>query len=164
VPGVGHSVLTTDPSDCAVSAVRLWLDGGSVPARCALARPYVADVGRIPASVATAAPSRGSSGLRGRTLSVVRTTVQDAFAAWLTAGRSVGGLMGGRVSGSLSSLELVRYSDVPGLSVSGTIHLRISPTGALLAPTGSVTVSGRKAARGVVTFAKGVKVTWSRSS
>ncbi len=163
VPGVGHSVLTTDPSGCAARAVRLWLDESTVPTQCSAARPVVAEVGKIPASVASASPSRGSSGLRGRTLSVARTTVQDAFAAWITAGASLGGLTGGRVSGSSSSLVLVRYSDVPGLSVSGTIRVQTSKTGAVLAPNGSVTVSGPKAARGVITFANGtVKASWSR--
>jgi pimeloyl-ACP methyl ester carboxylesterase len=164
VPGVGHSVLTTDPSSCAASAVRTWLAGGVVPTRCPAARPYLTGVGEIPASVASARPARGSSGLRGRTLSVVRTTVQDAVAAAVTAGTALGGLVGGKVTGNLSSLVLVRYSDVTGLSISGTIHLADSKTGPVYAPTGSVTVSGPKAAHGVVTFTSrgGVKVTWSR--
>src|SRR5262249_25618553 len=44
VPGVGHSVLTVDPSGCAENAVRLWLSGSAPPARCAPAPPYLADV------------------------------------------------------------------------------------------------------------------------
>ncbi len=165
VPGVGHSVLTTDPSNCAASAVRAWLDGGTVPTTCPSARPYLPEVGKIPASVATAPLSRGSSGLRGRTLSVVKTTVQDALAASITAETAVGGLMGGKVSGSLPTLELSRYSDVAGVSVSGTVHVKAAATGPVYTLAGSVTVSGAKAAHGVVTFVNGgVKVTWSRSS
>ncbi len=162
VPGVGHSVLTVDPSGCAATAVKTWLDGGTPPTRCAPARPYLADVPRIPTSVAAAPMARGSSGLRGRLLSAVEATGQDALAAGLTAGRPIGGLTGGQASAAFSSLALMRYSDVPGLSVSGTLQVKTERTGAVLAPVGSVTVSGPKQARGVVTFA-GARVTvrWS---
>jgi pimeloyl-ACP methyl ester carboxylesterase len=163
VPGVGHSVLTIDPSGCAVNAVKLWLIGGTPPARCAPARPYLADVPRLPASVASAPVARGLSGLRGRTVSAVESTVQDALAAGITAGGSVAGLAGGRATATLASLDLISYSDVPGLTVSGSLRVTRAKTGALLAPAGSVTVSGAKAARGTVTFA-GARVTvrWSR--
>jgi pimeloyl-ACP methyl ester carboxylesterase len=165
VPGVGHSVLTTDPSGCAASAVRTWLAGGTVPTRCTPARRYLADVGKIPASVAAAPPSHGITGLRGRTLSVVQATVQDAFAASVTAGTSVGGLVGGKVTGNLGSLNLVGYSDVTGLTVSGTLYVKDASSGPVYTTDGSVTVSGAKAAHGVVTFVNGrVKVSWSRSS
>src|SRR5207302_838302 len=92
VPGVGHSVLTVDPSGCARNAVKTWLNGGTPPTRCAPARPYVSAVPRIPASVAKAPLVRGVPGLRGRTLSAAETTVQDALAATVTAGSSIGGL------------------------------------------------------------------------
>jgi pimeloyl-ACP methyl ester carboxylesterase len=163
VPGVGHSVLTVDPSGCARNAVRLWLSGATPPARCAPARPYLADVPRIPASVASAPVARGLAGLRGRTLSAVETTVGDALAAGITAGGAIGGLTAGRAEASSASLSLTAYSDVPGLSVSGTLKVKQGKTGALLAPSGSVTVTGTKAAHGVVTFS-GSRVTarWSR--
>ena len=163
VPGVGHSVLTVDPSGCAANAVRLWLNGGTPAARCARARPYLADVPRIPASVASAPVARGLRGLRGRTLSAVESTVQDALAAGLTAGDSIGGLSGGRATATSATLALIGYSDVPGLAVSGSLRVMRAKTGALLAPSGSVTVSGAKAARGAVTFAgTGVTARWSR--
>jgi pimeloyl-ACP methyl ester carboxylesterase len=163
VPGVGHSVLTVDPSGCAENAVKLWLNGGTPPARCSPARPYLADVPRLPASVASAPVARGLSGLRGRTLSAVESTVQDALAAGLTSGSSIGGLAGGRAAATFSTLSLTAYSDVPGLSVSGSLTVTHPRTGALLAPSGTVTVSGPKAARGTVTFA-GSRVTarWAR--
>ena len=163
VPGVGHSVLTVDPSGCAVNAVKLWLNGGTPPSRCAPARPYLADVPRLPASVASAPVAHGLSGLRGRTLSTVESTVRDALAAGITAGGSVAGLTGGRALASFTSLTLISYSDVPGLTVSGSLRVTRAKTGAILAPTGSVTVSGAKAARGTVTLA-GARVTarWSR--
>lgn len=163
VPGVGHSVLTVDPSGCAMNAVRTWLNGGVPPARCSAARPYLADVPRIPATVASAPVAHGSSGLRGRTLSAVETTVRDALAAGITAGGQIGGLVAGRALATFSSLSLTGYSDVPGLSISGSLRVKRAATGALLAPSGSVTVSGAKAARGTVTFASGrVTVRWAR--
>jgi pimeloyl-ACP methyl ester carboxylesterase len=163
VPGVGHSVLTVDPSGCAVNAVEVWLNGGTPPSRCAPTRPYLADVPRLPASVASAPLARGLSGLRGRTLSTVESTVQDALAAGITAGGSVGGIAGGRAMATFTSLTLITYSDVPGLTVSGSLRVTRAKTGALFAPSGSVTVSGPKAAHGTVTFA-GARVTvrWSR--
>ena len=123
VPGVGHSVLTVDPSGCARTAVEIWLDGGTLPTRCPRARPYVANVPRIPLSVAKAPVARGSSGLDGRTLSVVETTVQDALAAGLISGGPIGGLASGSASAAFSSLVLERYGEVSGLSVCGTLSV-----------------------------------------
>jgi hypothetical protein len=162
VPGVGHSVLTVDPSGCAVNAVKLWLNGGVPPARCPVARPYLQQVAKIPASVAAAAPSR-FTGLRGRTLSAAQSTVEDALATGLTAGGPIGGLAGGRASASFSSLDLTSYSDVPGLTVSGTLKVKTESKGPLLGAFGTVTVAGPKAAKGRVTFA-GTRVTvrWAR--
>jgi len=162
VPGVGHSVLTVDPSGCAVNAVKLWLNGGVPPTRCPAARPYLQQVARIPASVAAAAPSR-FTGVRGRTLTAAQSTVEDALATGLTAGGPIGGLAGGSASASFSSLDLTGYSDVPGLTVSGTLKVKTESKGALLGAFGSVTVAGPKAAKGVITFA-GARVTvrWAR--
>jgi pimeloyl-ACP methyl ester carboxylesterase len=163
VPGVGHSVLTADPSGCAEKAVQLWLAGGTPAARCASAQPYLADVPRIPASVATAPLAARTSGVRGRTLSIVTTTVQDALATEIAAGEPIGGLVGGRASSGLSVLVLAKYSDVAGVTVTGSLHVKRSTSGALLVPVGAVTVSGPSNARGVVTFTTaGVKVAWAK--
>jgi pimeloyl-ACP methyl ester carboxylesterase len=164
VPGVGHSVLTTDPSGCTANAVRAWLNGLAVPTRCAATRPYIADVPRIPVSIAKAPPAPRTSGLRGRTLSVVETTVQDAFAAEESTGAAVGGLTVGAVYGNLGSITLSGYGDVPGVTVSGELGLKSSKQGAVVVPTGSVTVSGPRAAHGEITFTTtGVKAVWSRT-
>src|SRR5207253_9359434 len=88
VPGIGHSVLTLDPSGCAARTVRQWLAGGAVPARCAPVRPYVTEVGKIPVSVASAAPAGGIPGLRGKTLSTAKATVEDRVGARSTRGRA----------------------------------------------------------------------------
>ena len=163
VPGVGHSVLTTDPSTCTANAVHAWLNGLAVPDRCARTRPYLANVPQIPASVAKASPARGVGGLRGRTLSVVETTVQDAFAAEITAGSAVGGLSAGVVTGSLSSIVLTGYSDVPGVTVSGELRLKLPKRGPLIVLAGTVTVAGARAAHGTITFTTtGVKAVWAK--
>ncbi len=163
VPGVGHSVLTTDPSGCAEKAVQLWL-GRRSPTRCR-APPYLADVPRIPASVTAAPLAPRTSGVRGRTLSVVTTTVQDALATEIAAGEADRRADGRRrASSGLSTLVLAKYSDVAGVAVSGSLHLKRATKGSFLVPVGSVTVAGPKtAAHGVVTFSTGgVKVVWSK--
>jgi hypothetical protein len=107
----------------------------------------------------------GTSGLRGHTLSAVETTVQDAFASEVTAGAAVGGLSAGAVTGSLGTLTLSGYGDVPGVTVSGELELKTPKKGALVVPTGTVTVSGTRAAHGKVTFTTvGVKVVWAKPS
>jgi pimeloyl-ACP methyl ester carboxylesterase len=164
VPGVGHSVLTVDPSGCAAQAVKTWLGGGTPPTRCAPARPYVADVPRIPVSVAKAPPVGGVTGLRGRTLSAAESTVKDALAAAVTDGGSVGGLAGGTAEPEETTLVLTRYSDVPGLTVSGTlsIDLLLHGSGPIYALNGSVTVAGPKAARATLTYKSGaVSIHWA---
>jgi len=166
VPGVGHSVLTVDPSGCAENAVKTWLNGGTLPARCAPARPYVSAVPRIPLSVAKAPLVGGVKGLRGRTLSAAETTVQDALAATVTAGGSIGGLAGGHASPSGAAITLTRYSDVPGLTVSGTLAVKfsLSGKGPVYFLAGSVAVAGPKAARGTLAYSAGrVSVRWARS-
>jgi hypothetical protein len=165
VPGVGHSVLTTDPSACTSSAVRAWLSGKAVPTRCPRTRPYLANVPRIPVSVARAPIVPGTSGLRGHTLSVVETTVTEALASEVTAGTAVGGLSAGAVSGSLGTLMLSGYGDVPGVTVTGDLELKTPKKGALIVATGTVSVSGARAAHGKVTFTTtGVKVVWAKKS
>jgi pimeloyl-ACP methyl ester carboxylesterase len=164
VPGIGHSVLTTDPSSCTGNAVRAWLNGLTVPDRCPRVRPYLAAVPRVPVSLAAAHPARGTSGLHGRTLSVVETTVQDAFASEVTAGTAVAGLASGTATGELGVLVLRGYGDVPGVAVTGFLDVKPAKSGPVVVLTGSVKVSGTKAAHGTVTYSlRGVKVVWAKT-
>lgn len=165
VPGVGHSVLTTDPSTCTANAVHAWLNGLAVPDRCPRTRPYLANVPRLPISLAKATPASGLGGLRGRTLTVAESTVQDAFAAEVTAGSAVGGLSAGTVTGSLASIVLAGYSDVPGVTVSGELTLKLPKKGPVIAVAGTVKVAGARAAHGTITFTTtGVKAVWAKKS
>src|SRR5581483_5680058 len=161
---VGHSVLTVDPSGCAQQAVKTWLDGGTPPTRCSPARPYVAAVPRIPLSVAKAPLVKGVTGLRGRTLSAAETTVQDALATTVTVGGSIGGLAGGHASPGEASFTLSRYSDVPGLTVSGTLAVKFSLAGPgpVYSLSGAVSIAGPKAARGTLTYTRGrASIRWT---
>ena len=117
-------------------------------------------------SVAKAPVAGGVTGLRGRTLSAAETTVQDALAATVTAGGSIGGLAGGHASPSGAAITLTRYSDVPGLTVSGTLAVKfsLSGKGPVYFLAGSVAVAGPKAARGTLTYSAGrVSIRWARS-
>jgi pimeloyl-ACP methyl ester carboxylesterase len=164
VPGIGHSVLTTDPSSCTGNAVRAWLNGQAVADRCPRVRPYLAAVPRIPVSFAAARPAKGTSGVRGRTLSVVETTVQDAFASEVTAGTAVAGLASGSANGELGVLMLRGFGDVPGVTVTGILDVKPAKAGPVAVLTGSVKVTGPKAAHGTVTYTlKGVKVVWAKA-
>jgi pimeloyl-ACP methyl ester carboxylesterase len=163
VPGVGHSVLTADPSGCAVKAVQKWLAGGVPAAECPRARSLLGLVGQLPATVSAARPAPGTTGLRGRTLALARSTVSESLAALLTSGGAPRGMFGGvaRVSGG--KVRLATYSDVPGLALSGSFSLEVAHSGALLQPVGIVRVSGKNAASGVIVFANGSsRAVWTK--
>jgi pimeloyl-ACP methyl ester carboxylesterase len=154
VPGIGHSVLTSDFSFCTASNVWAWLDGRAAR-RCKRVPPLVAPLARFPASVASTTPVRGVAGIRGRTLAAVKRTLAEAKAAWWTSGeKRVGGLYGGRLTPlSGSAFKLTSYSDVPGLTVSGTLKLESRSDGSgvpLGILRGTVTVSGSQSAHGTL--------------
>jgi pimeloyl-ACP methyl ester carboxylesterase len=169
VPGAGHSVLVSSTlSACVPKAVRTWLAGGTPPATCPTERPLVADVGTIPVSVAAAHPAAGTSGARGRTLTVAEATVRDAVAGWTSASPgSISGLFGGYVAnaGDLS-LSLFRYSDVPGVALTGQLEMSgtFGGKGAIERPYGALTVSGPKAAHGRIriTASGAVHAIWTK--
>jgi pimeloyl-ACP methyl ester carboxylesterase len=167
VPGIGHSVLGTTFSSCVPQAVRTWLSGGTPPATCPAERPYVADVGAIPLSVASAKPAPGTKGLRGRTLAVVEDTVREALASWvMTEPGSISGLTGGYLTGAGPfAMTLFRYSDVPGTSVTGQLSLlrHFGGKGPIETPYGTLVVSGSKAAHGSIRIARSgaIHATWT---
>jgi hypothetical protein len=96
------------------------------------------------------------------TLTLAAKTIREAEAAWVgfSGQRAIAGLTSGRLLSPAdgSSLTLARYGIVPGVEVSGT--LRPIAAGAPLAFRGTVTVSGRAAARGKLqVFAATIKGT-----
>jgi pimeloyl-ACP methyl ester carboxylesterase len=150
VPGVGHSVLTADPSGCSQRAVRTWMLGGNPPVVCDRAKPYVAAVPAIPAAIdgrLTAA----------RTRTFVLETLREAEATWLMSGAShVAGIRAGTLTTGDRGFTLDGYSAVTGIALSGkvtvtswepplrfaaTLHVRGRATGSLRVRGGKVTSS-----------------------
>jgi pimeloyl-ACP methyl ester carboxylesterase len=155
VPGVGHSVLGTDFTGCAQTAVSIWLSGGVPPSRCPRSPMLVNPIGAFPASFATLKPGP-TGGVRGRTLAAVAKTVREATASWafsltgFTQVKAIAGLYGGTIRASGTSFVLKGYSTVAGVRISGSLHLyrpeSRSPLPARF--VGSVRVDGTKAAHG----------------
>jgi hypothetical protein len=155
VPGVGHSVLGTDFTGCAQTAVSIWLSGGAPPSRCPRSPMLVNPIGAFPASFATLKPGR-TGGVRGRTLAAVAKTVREATASWafsltgFTQVKAIAGLYGGTIRASGTSFVLKGYSTVAGVRISGSLRLyrpeSRSPLPARF--VGSVRVDGTKAAHG----------------
>ena len=146
VPGVGHSVLTADFSFCAARAVRQWIQGAALPAS--------AECPRGPALVKTlTAFPRTSTRTAQATLTVALKAVREAEASWLQvlfspSPVSPSGLFGGRLlSSAAPGFTLKGYSVAPGVLISGRITAKID---APITFTGTVRVSGPKAARGTL--------------
>jgi pimeloyl-ACP methyl ester carboxylesterase len=149
VPGIGHSVLTTDFSFCAARAVRQWILGSTLPraAECPRVAPFVKTL--------TAFPRTGPPRTAASTAAVVAKTVREGEAAWLQALFSPqaivpSGLYGGKVTPSKSELAftLTRYSVAPGVAVSGKIKAKLSNTHFVF--TGTIRVSGPRAVAGTL--------------
>jgi pimeloyl-ACP methyl ester carboxylesterase len=142
VPGVGHSVLTADPSGCALIAVRTWIAGGVPSVACRRVKPYVAPLAAFPV------PVHGRLDAR-RTRELALRTVREAEAAWLSAatasGTKVRGLAGGTLVAKDSVLVLDRYSIVKGVAVSG--RLKVFDFGPPVAFRGTMTVGGSESIR-----------------
>jgi hypothetical protein len=151
VPGVGHSVIGADASQCAFDAVRSWILDGNAPDTCQRVAPLLPMLAAFPRSVASTTPAKGVAGLRGRTLTVVRRTLAEAEAAWLAAsGSAVAGVYGGRLNVLGDTFKLRGYSDVPGLALTGTLQ-RFAGVGSIIGPLwGKITVSGTRAAHGTL--------------
>jgi pimeloyl-ACP methyl ester carboxylesterase len=147
VPGVGHSVVTADPSACAPLAVRSWLLDGTVPNECPRAPALLAPIPALPAP-GSAQPKRPAGPLQ--TYAIASKTLREAEAAWLLAApTSVPGIFGGKLTeASTRGFTLVRYSIARGVWVSGRI--RRPKTGLPLVFQGTVTVGGPAASGGVL--------------
>jgi pimeloyl-ACP methyl ester carboxylesterase len=154
VPGVGHSVLGTDLTNCAHNAVATWLSGGVPTSRCPRSPLLVNPIGAFPSSLG----SLGSRA-RSRTIAAVSKTVREAAASWAFAltgfggAHVIAGLYGGSIRISGTNFTLKRYSLVPGVQVSGSLHLYRPERGAILPARfiGPLRVLGTKAAHGRLT-------------
>jgi pimeloyl-ACP methyl ester carboxylesterase len=150
VPGVGHSVVTADPSGCAARAVRDWIASSTVPAAvCPRPKFIVAPLAAYPS--ASTPRHLGASA----TFALAGKTLREAEAAWLmvdegSAFSPVPGLYQGRIDhAGATGFRLVSYSIAPGLALTGAVHVH-KGSGLPLVYDGSVTVGGGSASRGVL--------------
>jgi pimeloyl-ACP methyl ester carboxylesterase len=155
VPNTGHSVLGTEPTNCAQSAVDAFFSAKTI-AQCTATR-IPADLRPTPVpprSIAKLHLAPHTSGLPGKTVTAVTDTLDQALEIGVDdflAGSSVnatirfGGLRAGWGSFSLHGLKLHEYSYVPGVEVSGSFAT-------LKSTAFKLTVRGRQAARGTLTF------------
>ena len=155
VPGVGHSVVTADPSFCAARTVRAWILGTAVVSQCPKASPYLNTIPAF-APVRSTKPPRAATA--AQTLALVTKTIREAEGIWLMTvggsgqGGGVGGLYSGRlVATSPRTFTLVKYSIAPGVELSGKI--RFVKFGPPLQFDGVVTVGGAGAVHGLLGIA-----------
>jgi pimeloyl-ACP methyl ester carboxylesterase len=155
VPGVGHSVLTSDLTGCALTAVEAFIDARTVRNCHGDLTPGA--IGYSPTTVAALKPRR-LPGKAGRTLTALRTTIEGvaidaqiglALAAPKRSAR-VPGLRGGYTTISQTRIALHGVEWFSGMRVSG----QIDDDG----NTGHLTVSGPAAAGGTLVL-DGNKIT-----
>jgi pimeloyl-ACP methyl ester carboxylesterase len=146
VPGVGHSVVTADPSGCAARAVRSWMSGRPVAGQCPRPKPYLAPTPALPPP-GQASPARPAGPVA--TYSIASKTIRDAVAMWLTAApAAVPGVFSGKLVTSGRTFTLTRYSIARGVMVSGKVNL--ARTTLPLTFAGTLTVTGPAASPGIL--------------
>ena len=153
VPAAGHSLL----SEACVQDVLRRFDRGEQPGNACDAHRAPLPVQPIPPASLGVLPPIGAPGRPGRTVSAVKVTLTDAFAASSAIRRPEGSVPGvrrglARLQQTAVSLRITfkRYSLVPGVEIDGEL---LSKRPNVL--TGSLTVRGRAAARGELDYADG---------
>jgi pimeloyl-ACP methyl ester carboxylesterase len=161
VPYTGHSVIGSDLSGCARTALTAFFEGSAVKP-CVPAPNHFPPAPLAPTRLAALAPTPGVGGLQGRTvtgavdslLDLRRTVIELALDfGELPLGARFGGLRGGSVRITKAGAELQRFSYVPGLRLSGFI-----PTAVLLKNSGApatLSVGGPAAAGGHLRVSSG---------
>jgi pimeloyl-ACP methyl ester carboxylesterase len=163
VPFTGHSVLGTDFSGCAQTALKDFFSSETA-GQCGTIHNPFAPTPITPSKLVAVKPVGGLNGTPGSTLAVVLDTILDlerqVVGATLQAdqelpsGSSFGGLRGGYAQITSSALLLHRLSFVNGVRITGTFpvvkgHLR---------PT-DLRVEGSRAATGTVRVGASASVT-----
>ena len=148
VPGIGHSVTSTDPSGCAALAVHDWMLDPTSNDSCPRPPFLVAPIGAFPHLAKATRRATPAA-----TFSVASKTIAEAEAAWLFGNGSsdpVAGLTSGKLLpiGS-DAFRLTGYGLVPGVTVSGTVKLA-ERGGVALKFQGQLKVAGRLAATGTL--------------
>ncbi len=162
VPYTGHSVLGTDFSGCAQTALKDFFSSETAQQCGAIHNPF-APTPITPSKLTLVKPVGGLAGTPGSTLAVVLDTILDlerqVVGATLQAdqelpsGARFGGLRGGYAQITSSALRLHRMSFVGGVQITGSfpvVHGHLRPT--------DLSVEGSRAARGTVRVGAGSHV------
>jgi pimeloyl-ACP methyl ester carboxylesterase len=162
VPYTGHSVLGTDFTECAETAVRAFFQSAPVQV-CPPTANIFAPTPITPSKLSAVHPAAGVSGRAGRTLTAVLDTILDLNRqvigatlqanATLPTGSGFGGLRGGYARLEHGAVLLHRLTFVPGVELSGTFPVK---EGKLQSTT--IRVTGSQAADGTVTVGSGTRV------
>ncbi|MGA2320632.1 MAG: alpha/beta fold hydrolase [Solirubrobacteraceae bacterium] len=164
VPYVGHSVIGSDLSGCAKSALVRFFAGAPVGACGSTANRFL-PAPLAPRSLSALTPMRGVGGIRGRTLTASLDTVRDlrrtiielgVDLGKLPVGLGFGGLRGGSVRMNKTGAVLADLSYVPGVQLSGTISSAILLKGK--GSPASLRISGSAAAAGNLRISSGGKL------
>lgn len=156
VPYTGHSVLGSDFSGCAEVAVEAFFEGArALP--CGRIPNLFSPTPAIPRSLASTRTVDGLAGRPGRTLRAVLETMVDLDRqvigatlqanAELPSGSSFGGLRGGYAKLTKRTVELHRFSFLPGVQLSGVLPVNKGEVG-----SASMTITGQAAADGHVSI------------
>jgi pimeloyl-ACP methyl ester carboxylesterase len=155
VPYTGHSVLGSDFSGCAQTAVGAFFAGTPVQPCSVATKNTFAPTPVAPRKLAYVKAPSGLSGKPGRTLTAVLDAIVDldrqVVAATLQAeqelpsGSSFGGLRGGYTRLTSSAATMRNFSFVSGVSLSGTFPVKNHE----LQPA-TIRISGSAAAGGTV--------------
>ena len=129
VPNTGHSVLGTEPTNCAQNGLNAFLAGKPI-VQCTNAKIpsdlYPAPL--PPQSLKAVRVATNTTGLPGKTVQAVLETLSDAIntgsdnflnGSSLSATIRYGGLRAGWASFSLRGVRMHAYSYVPGVKVTG---------------------------------------------
>jgi pimeloyl-ACP methyl ester carboxylesterase len=155
VPNTGHSVLTTEPTKCALQALHAQFAGKTIaPCAAGPVSPLLAPTPLPPERLSAVVPAHGYRGRTGRTAQAVTLTLAD-FARQLllallekaSAGSipdlsslSTGGLRAGWVDFAAGGLRFHDYTYIPGVSLSGIVK----------SESATLRIGGSAAARGTL--------------
>ncbi len=142
IPDVGHSTVTADRTGCARNTMIEFLSSGQAPASC----PPSSEAQALPlppSSLAQLAPAASRSRLAGQVATAAAITLEDLLGQTNVTG---GGLRGGDWMRNAGGFALQAMRDVPGVELSGTVHLAEAGLGQLLL-TGRLSVRGRLAGK-----------------
>ncbi len=164
VPYTGHSVIGSDLTECAHTALTAFFAGTPVQS-CPAQTEEFPPAPAAPLSLSAVPSTHGVAGAPGRTLTATVDSIRDLEraivllalgAGELPVGASFGGLRGGDAKINKRTVVLSHYTYIPGIQVSGTLstELLLKAKGA----GGTLSVSGSSADPGHVRLSAGHRV------